>query len=504
MTQPESNEGVRIDPIFQPLEFRSGLKVKNRLFRSNISGRFDHYDGHGSEARLRWESSFAAGGVGCIISSFTPVSIRGRIMVNYATIDSDDKIEFWSRVAKHVHAAGKTAFPDDPVQSGECKFIMQLSHSGRQRDVGGVENQQNKALSSTSQPDYFHGILCQAMTRSEVAETIQHFASAAVRAQQAGIDGVELHGANGYLITQFLSSAINDRRDQYGGELRNRARFLLEVIDAIKQSTGGNFHVQLKTNAVDFNNALYPWRKRGNKLEDAIQVCQWAVAAGADAIHVSSGSIFPHPRNPPGDFPVEDAIRCYDSMLSSGVRTRLNYFIFRNPILGPLFRWWWNYRRGLAYEDIKSGINLGFAQKIRQSLDRSIPVLVTGGFQHRNVIADAIRTQRVDGVSIARPLVANRDLPKLFFAGMDWDHASWVPDSQWPIKNRNPCSYCNKCLINDLENPLGCYDEERYKNYDEMIHEVMDVFRNLDEFRRSENDNGNGALAGNAPSKGAR
>ena len=61
------------------------------------------------EARLRWESSFAAGGVGCVISSFTPISIRGRIMVNYATIDHDDKIEFWSRVAKHVHEAGKTA-----------------------------------------------------------------------------------------------------------------------------------------------------------------------------------------------------------------------------------------------------------------------------------------------------------------------------------------------------------------------------------------------------------
>ena len=80
---------------------------------------------------------------------------------------------------------------------------------------------------------------------------------------------------------------------------------------------------------------------------------------------------------------------------------------------------------------------------------------------------------------------------------MDWDHASWVPAEQWPIKNRNPCSYCNKCLINDLENPLGCYDENRYQNYDEMIHEVMDVFRNLEEFRRS--DSQNDALAGQTP-----
>lgn len=470
------------DIIFQPLKFRSGLEVKNRLFRSNISGRFDHYDGHGSEARLNWESSFATGGVGCIISSFTPVTIRGRIMVNYATIDADDKIPFWTKVGKHVHAAGQLAFPGDAVQSEPCKFIMQLSHSGRQQDVGGVENLYKKALSSTSNQDYFHGIQCQAMTTAEVEQTVQDFADAARRAQDAGLDGVELHGANGYLITQFLSSAINDRTDKYGGQLADRAAFVLEIIRAIKEKTGKSFHVQLKTNAADFDNALYPWRKSGNQLEDAIAICNWAVQAGADAIHVSSGSIFPHPRNPPGDFPLQDALHWYDGMLSSGTRTRLNYFIFRSRILGPMFRWWWNHRRSLAYDQIKNGINLGFAEKIRESLPEEIKVLVTGGFQHAGVIAQAIRDKKVDAVSIARPLIANRDLPKLFYAGMDWKDAQTTPDEQWPIKNKNPCSYCNKCLVNDLENPLGCYDLERYENYDEMIEEIMQVFKDLEKY----------------------
>src|SRR4051794_26076731 len=82
------------DVIFQPLKFRS-LTVKNRLFRSSISGRWDNYDGSGSQARINWEEKFARGGVGAIISSYVPVHLRGRIMPNYAMIDSDDKIPFW-------------------------------------------------------------------------------------------------------------------------------------------------------------------------------------------------------------------------------------------------------------------------------------------------------------------------------------------------------------------------------------------------------------------------
>src|SRR3954470_20081994 len=82
------------DVIFQPLSFRN-LTVKNRIFRSNIAGRFDNYDGSGTQARINWEVKFARGGVGAIISSFVPVHPRGRIIPNYATIDRDERIPFW-------------------------------------------------------------------------------------------------------------------------------------------------------------------------------------------------------------------------------------------------------------------------------------------------------------------------------------------------------------------------------------------------------------------------
>ena len=93
---------MKFDTIFQELLFRN-LTVKNRIFRSNISGRFDNYDGSGTQARINWEVKFARGGVGAIISSFVPVSIRGRIVPNYATIDRDDNIAFWKALGNAVH-----------------------------------------------------------------------------------------------------------------------------------------------------------------------------------------------------------------------------------------------------------------------------------------------------------------------------------------------------------------------------------------------------------------
>src|SRR3954471_7518328 len=228
------------DVIFEPLRFKN-LTVKNRVFRSNISGRFDNYDGSGNQARINWEVKFARGGVGAIISSFVPVLIRGRIMPNYATIDTDERIPFWRAVGKAVHEF-------------DCKYILQLSHGGRQRDVPGIEYPLGQ--SSTSKADPMHGFECKAMTPTEITQTVNDFAEGARRAREAGLDGVELHGANGYLITQFLSSAINDRKDEYGGSLENRARFVVEIVKAIRKKVGNDYHLQMKISATDHNNAL--------------------------------------------------------------------------------------------------------------------------------------------------------------------------------------------------------------------------------------------------------
>jgi 2,4-dienoyl-CoA reductase-like NADH-dependent reductase (Old Yellow Enzyme family) len=437
------------DIIFEPLKFRN-LTVKNRIFRSNISGRFDFYNGIGTRARINWEEKFARGGVGAIISSHVPISVRGRILPNYAFIDNDDKIPFWRKLGEKLHEY-------------DCKYIMQLSHGGRQRDISGVENSFNKGLSSTSVPDSFHGLLCQAMTRDEIKMVVQQFADGARRAQQAGLDGVELHACNGYLINQFLSSGINNRKDEYGGSLENRARFLLDIMRAVRKEVGPDFHFQVKISAVDHNNALAFWEKKGNTLQESIQVCKWVEEAGADCIHVSTGSTFPHPLNPPGPFPIEHAARVYGGMIHSGIVAFRNFLLFRYRLLRPIFTLLWNRTK----PDIIEGISVEDAREIKKNV--TVPVLCTGGFQTASYIRKVISEGYCDGVAIARPLVANNDLVKIYASGKD------LPDK--------PCTYCNKCAVHAIADPLGCYELSRYDgDYDRMIKEIMSVFEGAPAF----------------------
>ena len=431
------------DPIFEPLHFRN-LTVKNRLFRSNISGRFDNYDGSGNPVRFNWEEKFAKGGVGTIISSFVPVSPEGRIVPNYATIDRDERIPFWRELGKRVH-------------EHDCKFIMQLSHSGRQRDITAFDTPNN--LSSTDDPDAVHGLHANRLTAEQIEVLVEKFAQGARRAREAGLDGVETHSANGYLFTQFLSPAINDRTDQYGGSLSNRARFLLEVIRAIRAQVGDDFHVQSKISAVDAGNAVFPWEKKGTTIEDSVQVATWLEDAGIDAIHVSLGNAFPHPQNPAGEFPIDVAKKVYNQVLPGGGITALrNWLAFQTPVLRTVFKLAWE--RTCPPLDQIEGLNLDNAHRIKQAV--SVPIICTGGFQTASVIRRALEEKRCDAVSMARTLVANNDLPNLFAAGYD--------------RAPKPCSYCNKCLLNTLVNPLGCYDERRFSTREEMVEQIFSVY----------------------------
>jgi 2,4-dienoyl-CoA reductase (NADPH2) len=428
------------DILFEPLQFRH-LTVKNRIFRSNISGRFDNYDGSGNQARINWEVKFARGGVGAILSSFVPVQMRGRIVPNYATIDCDARIPFWRELGKRVH-------------DYDCKYLLQLSHGGRQRDISGIEYATGLSATDTAEP--IHGLPCRRMTLADIQETVHAFAEGARRAREAGLDGVELHGANGYLITQFLSSAINDRTDDYGGSLENRARFVLDIVRAIRARVGSDFHLQVKISATEYNNAIRWWDPKGNTIVDSVQVCRWLEQAGVDAIHVSTGSSFPHPRNPAGDLPIATFVKAYNAMLSSGSRALFNYMLLRSALLGRLFRWQW-LRAGVKRIE---GAVLPDAAAIKRAV--TVPVLCTGGFQTAAVIRQALTEGLCDAVTIARPLVANNDLVQLFAQGLD--------------RAPKPCTYCNKCLVNVVVNPLGCYEESRFPSHEAMVQQIMSVF----------------------------
>src|ERR671925_320926 len=338
-TEPRRS-AVSASVIFEPLRFRN-LTVKNRIFRSSTGGRWDNYDGSGTQTRINWDLKTARGGVGAIISSHAPVQPRGRLLPGYALIDRDDRVPFWRELIHRIH-------------EHDCKYILQLAHAGRERIIGGFEFP--KGVSSTDKPEPLNGFECERLTIPEIGEIVDAFAAGARRAREAGADGVELAGANGVLFTQFLSSAINDRSDEYG---------------------------------------------------------RWLEEAGVDCIHVSAGGEFPHPRNPAGDFPTKDVVKTYDGLASNGLYTFRNYLVFRWWPLNAIWKWHWERpsRKGVE------GINLADARAVKQAV--SIPVVCTGGFQTASVIADAIDRGDCDGVTIARGLIANPDLVRLFEQGHD-------------------------------------------------------------------------------------
>ena len=189
-------------------------------------------------------------------------------------------------------------------------------------------------------------------------------------------------------------------------------------------------------------------------------MCQWLVEAGVDAIHVSTGSFFPHPRNPAGvDLPVEDLAK---RLRHDDLERRAD--VPELPAVSRPLRRRSRGARGTrrpAIRDKIEGANLPDARAIKQAV--TVPVICTGGFQTASVIRDAIERGDCDAVSAARPLVANNDL---------------VRDVRAAASTRapKPCTYCNKCLVNVVENPLGCYDETRFDSRDEMIAQIMSVF----------------------------
>ena len=188
--------------------------------------------------------------------------MRGRIMPNYATIDRDARIPFWKRLVKQVHG------------ESDCKVHPAVEPRRPAARRAGDRVCQGPQLDRQQGPAA--RLRMRADDHRADRGRRQGVRPGARRAREAGADGVELHGANGYLITQFLSSAINDRKDDYGGALENRARFVLEIVRAIRAEVGRDFHLQMKISAIEYNDALLDDEPKGNTLEDSIAGLQVA------------------------------------------------------------------------------------------------------------------------------------------------------------------------------------------------------------------------------------
>jgi len=444
---------VRNDPIFQPLTI-NGVTFKNRIFRSSLGGRVDFYNGAMSEARIAWDRRFARGGVAAIVSSNSAIRADGAAIPGYAMIDDDRRIVSWRHLVREIHQF-------------DCRYIIQLHFSGRQRDLARKEYEGVRPPGATDRPDLLYGLRSRRMTIPEIGELVQAYARAAVRAREAGADGVEIVACNGYILHQFLSGAINDRDDDYNGDLRARARLTLEVLRAVRAAVGRDFFVSMKLSGRDEHNAYTaPFvRAIGNTLDDTMQLSKWLADAGLDAIHVSEGDSFPHPLVPAGRLPTDDARHVYNALFYEGTRTPLMLLLMQIGLFRRFMEWNWGrrmpFKRGdQILPDKIEGMNQDDAAAIKRA--SGLPVICVGGWQTAPRIRQALSAGHCDVVSIARSLLANPDLVHIFASGKD------APD--------RPCTYCNKCAVNALQYPLACWEEARFDSRDAMFAEAYRVY----------------------------
>ncbi|MGE0594540.1 MAG: NADH:flavin oxidoreductase [Vicinamibacterales bacterium] len=442
------------DPIFQPLTI-NGLTLKNRVVRSSIGGRADYYDGSMSEARIAWERRFAQGGVSAIISSNVGIRTDGIAVPGYASIDHDRTIPSWRRVVDAVH-------------QHDCRYIIQLHFSGRQRDLPRKEFMDERAPGATDRPDLLYGLRSRRMSIPEIRELVQAYAHAARRAREAGADGIEIVACNGYILHQFLSGAINDRKDEYNGDLRVRARLLLEVLAAVRAEVGRDFFVSMKLSGRDAHNAyMAPFVRRvGNTIDDTAQVARWLADAGLDAIHLSQGDSFPHPLVPAGLLPMDDSRYSLAALYYEGTRVPLTFFLMQFAPLRRLMEWNWGRRmpfkqNGRILPEKIEGMNQDDAARLKDA--SGLPVICVGGWQTASRIRETLQAGRCDVVSIARGLLANPDLVHRFAEGHD------AP--------ARPCTYCNKCLVNALLHPLACWEESRFPSRERMFEEAYAIYK---------------------------
>ncbi len=277
--------------LFEPGRIGS-LELKNRLVMPPMATNYASKDGQVTERQIDYYEERAKGGVGLIIVEISCVdSPVGRGMVRQIAIDDDKFIPGLRKLAKAIKKHGARA-------------AIQLHHAGRQTSSK-ITGHQPVAPSPIPM---LEGERPKPLTLKAIQELIERFGQAAVRAKKAGFDGVEIHGAHGYLISQFLSPLSNHRQDTYGGSVEKQAKFLLDVIKAIRERVGKNYPVWCRLSAMEtgVDGGITP--------EETQIVAKLAEKAGVNAIHVSAHQVGPARRppmaQPPGNFvPYAQAIK---------------------------------------------------------------------------------------------------------------------------------------------------------------------------------------------------
>jgi 2,4-dienoyl-CoA reductase-like NADH-dependent reductase (Old Yellow Enzyme family) len=347
----------------QPLTLPCGAAVPNRMCKAAMTEGLAHSDGTASEELERLYGIWSDGGAGILLSGNIQVDgdhleRPGNVIVDSAL--SDDAFAALQSMA----AAG--------TRNGNHLWA-QISHAGRQTQK--IVNPSPKAPSAVRlrlpQSQFGEPV---ALTAEEIKSVIERFVSCAVTCKEAGFTGVQFHSAHGYLLSQFLSPLTNQREDEWGGTLENRARALIAIVTQAREALGTNFPISVKLNSADF-------QKGGFDFDDSLTVAKWLADAGVDLLEISGGT-YEQPRllNLDGIEPIEE------QSLARSTLAREAYFV-------------------------------DFAKAMREKL--SIPIMVTGGLRRKDVMNHVLETGGADMIGLGRPLCVDADGPNRLLNGED-------------------------------------------------------------------------------------
>jgi 2,4-dienoyl-CoA reductase-like NADH-dependent reductase (Old Yellow Enzyme family) len=325
----------------------NGMTLKNRIVRSATWEGMADLDGRPTPKMADFYGTLAAGGVGLIISGFAYIQPDGKALPGQMGIHTDDFAEDYKALTAAVHAAGG-------------KVVAQLVHAGGQTMSETIG--QKPLAPSAVDVDQFQETPAE-LTQEQIQQIVAAFGEGARRTKDWGFDGVQFHGAHGYLINQFLSPLTNTRLDEYGGSIEKRIRFLMEVYRSVRQQVGEAYPVMIKLNAADN-------LKGGLTARDADYAARRLSEAGIDAVEVSAGTPASGKKNPA-----------------------------RQKIINP----------------DKEAYNLELARMVKGAV--SCPVIVVGGFRSYAVAEKTIAAELMDYVSMSRPLINEPGLPARWQAG---------------------------------------------------------------------------------------
>lgn len=390
--------------IFEPSSI-AGMTLKNRFIRSATHESMADEHGTPTDALEKLYIRLAEGGVGAIITGYAGVQQDGKSsLLRMLMIDTDELIPAYRNLTDRIHEYGT------PV-------ILQIAHCGRQtrRAVTG-----HPTVAPSPIDDFiFHEETPHELDNRGIEAIIESFVSAAERAKKAGFDGIQLHMAHGYLLSQFLSDHTNRRRDKWGGSTVNKLRIVSEIINRIRQ-TIGNYPVLAKINAFDN-------RKGGMRVEEAVEIARLLEHHGCDAIEISSGVVedglaIMRGSHPPMEALFKSSFR-FNNMptLMKTVASPFIHFAMRSP--KPLH-----------------GYNLEAAQSIKKAV--SIPVITVGGLHDLSDISAALENGSTDYVSMSRPFIIEPNIVRKFQDG---------------AQTASRCIMCNYCALMIEVDTVKCY-----------------------------------------------